>query len=329
MAAPIFLGGNEVWKDLTARIRNAKRVYASVAYFGKGGLRWAPLSRGDVLVIDMSINACKQGVTNPREIRKLVRRGVNVFSRANLHAKVVVADDVAIVGSANVSNNSANVLDEAAVVTDSPGVVRAARHFIEDLCTEPVRPRYLKKCIAAYRPPKFKAAADQAPRRANSRTSRTPLLWVLGGLKYYEVPKAEEDKAEAAVRRARKLLHRRDGTYIDQVHFPTRSGFMTRLHAGDWIVTSIQSGRSADIWPPRQLLSIESYPRGSGKRRWVLQLEAPNAEQAIPLGEFRKRTSGILPKSRSANLRTRPIFERSKAQAIHSLWTSAGRVSKR
>jgi hypothetical protein len=328
MTAPIFLAGNEVWKYLSPRIRAARRVHAAIAYLGKGATRWAPLRRGHVLVVDMSLKACKQGVTDPREIRKLIRRKVQVFSRANLHAKVVVADDVAIVGSANVSRNSATALEEAALVTANPSAVRATRHFVETLCTEPVRPRYLAKCIAAYRPPSFKAAAADTSPRKKTPASRTPLLWILGGLRYHDVPKAEEDKAEAAIRRARKMRHKREGTYVDQVHFPVRHPFMMRLHPGDWLITSIQSGRSAEIWPPRQLLSIEAYPRGRGKRRWTLQLEAPDAEQSLSLGEFRKRTARILPSSRSPNLRTRPIFDRAKAQLIHSLWTSTGRVSR-
>lgn len=329
MAASVFLHGNEVWKDLTGRIRDAKRVYASVAYFGKGGLRWAPLSRGDVLVIDMSIGACKQGVTDPREIRKLVRRGVRVFSKANLHAKVVVADDVAIVGSANVSGNSANVLDEAAVVTESPGVVHAARNFIRSLCTEPVRPLYLKKCIAAYRPPQFKAAHHTGGSTKRRTQARIPLLWILGGLRYRDLPKNESEKAADAAERAKKLLRSASGTFVDQITFDNRIPVLRRLKSDSWVITAVKTARGAEIWPPRQLLSIDSYSRARGKRRWLLHFEAPNAEQAIPLGEFRRRTSGILPNSRSANLRTRPIFEGAKAQAIHSLWTSAGRVSKR
>jgi hypothetical protein len=128
--------------------------------------------------------------------------------------------------------------------------------------------------------------------------------------------------------RAKKLMKQSQGTYIDQVHFPARRPFMNRLQPGDWLITSIQNGRSADIWPPRQLLSIESYPRGKGKRRWTFQLEAPKSEESIALGTFRRRVGAVL-RTGGSNLRTRPITDSFIAHAIHSLWTSAGRASSK
>ncbi len=44
----------------------------------------------------MSPATVKAGATDPREVEKLIDRGVEVFTRSNLHAKVVVADKVLI-----------------------------------------------------------------------------------------------------------------------------------------------------------------------------------------------------------------------------------------
>jgi phosphatidylserine/phosphatidylglycerophosphate/cardiolipin synthase-like enzyme len=56
-----------------------------------------------------------------------------VFSLPNLHAKVFVFDNTAIIGSANVSRNSSSVLIEAALLTDERATVSQASALIESL----------------------------------------------------------------------------------------------------------------------------------------------------------------------------------------------------
>src|SRR5207248_10301066 len=104
-----------------------------IAYIGQGGAKLLPLRSGDRLVVDMSLATVKAGSTDPREIEKLMRRGVQAFTRRNLHAKLIVADRSVIAGSANVSKRSKAVLDEAAIWTNEPAVVRRARIFIDRL----------------------------------------------------------------------------------------------------------------------------------------------------------------------------------------------------
>jgi hypothetical protein len=82
-----FVSNDELWREIQRRVRDAKRVRAAIAYFGGHGAKLMPLKRGDSIVVDMSIGAVRQGVTNPREIRTLIGRGVRVFSRRFLHAK--------------------------------------------------------------------------------------------------------------------------------------------------------------------------------------------------------------------------------------------------
>lgn len=143
-----FAYNSDLWQEIKARVAKAARVRAAVAYLGNGGAKLLPLKKGDSLVVDMSLGAVRQGVTDPREIRRLMGRKVRVFSRGSLHAKFVVADKMLIAGSANISRNSNEVLDEAGVITTDPAALRRAKHFFDQLCTEPVGRQYLKKCIA-------------------------------------------------------------------------------------------------------------------------------------------------------------------------------------
>jgi len=323
-----LLSGPSLWQRITVLINSSRHVFAAISYVGRGASKLIPLRRGHVLVVDMSLQAVGQGVTDPREIARLMHRGVKVFTRSNLHAKLILTDKRLVVGSANASRNSATVLDEAALDTSDPFSRREARRFLEDLCTEPVRERYLRKCIAAYRPPRFKAAAEGPRAKGARHPTARPKLWIVGGLRYFDVPERERKQAKAAERRAGALRHKRDGTYVDQVHYPRRNGIVNQLRPGDWVVESIRDRRTSDVLPPRQLLSVESYSRGRGKRRWTLQFEAPNADEALTLAQFRRRTRDIVKVVGRRTMRTQPIRSVSAADAIMRLWTPNGRVSR-
>src|SRR5438046_2787512 len=137
MSATPFLSNETLWRALPARIKAAHHVDAAIAYFGQGGAKLLPLRTGHRLVVDMSPATVRSGGTDPREVEKLIQRGIQAFTRRNLHAKIVVADKSVISGSANVSKHSQRVLDEAAILTTEPSAVRRAQEFIDRICTEP------------------------------------------------------------------------------------------------------------------------------------------------------------------------------------------------
>jgi hypothetical protein len=155
-----FVANRELWGALREHVRKGTGVRAAVAHFGRSGDKLFPLKRGDIIVVDLSIGAVRQGVTDPRALRILMERGVAIFSRPSLHAKFIIANQTLIASSANVSRNSRDILDEAGIITTDPAAVRRAADFFEKLCTSPVSKRYLRKCIAEYRPPRFKAAVE-------------------------------------------------------------------------------------------------------------------------------------------------------------------------
>jgi len=99
-----FLFNDSLWKEVRSRVHRAKTVRAAVAYVSTGASSIIPLRRGHTLLVDMSLPTVRQGATDPREILRLLRRGVEVFSRGSLHAKFFVTDGVVIAGSANLSN---------------------------------------------------------------------------------------------------------------------------------------------------------------------------------------------------------------------------------
>lgn len=322
-----FYSGRDVWVEIRRRLRNSKEVFAAISYIGKGASVFLPLRRGDTLIVDLSLQAVAQGVTDPREVAKFLRRGVHVFTRRSLHAKFLLIDDVIVVGSANASNNSVTYLDEAALLTTDRAARRFAKQCIAAWSTEPVRPRYLQECIAAYRPPRFKAAADTTLTRSGGR-AQTVKLWLVGGLRYKDIPDTEKEKAEAAITRAAALRRRSRGTDVNQVHYSAKTLLMSAMRPGDWAVTCIHDARGAHVWPPQQLLSIESYPRGHGRRRWVFQFEALKNGQHIGLRRFQKAVRRALDGQWSGR-RSKAIRSGQSADAILRLWDQSGQPSRR
>jgi hypothetical protein len=187
-----------------------------IAYIGQGGARRLPLRRGHRLIVDMSLATVKAGGTDPREVEKLMRRGVTAFTRQNLHAKIVVADEWVIAGSASISRNSEEVLDEAGILTNGQSAVRRAREFIDRLCTEPIRREYLEKCKEFYRPPKLSGKQTKVG-RGQQRTTHAK-LWIVK-VNEAALPESEQDRYEQGEAEARKLL-------TDQVRTETHSGLL-------------------------------------------------------------------------------------------------------
>ena len=268
-----FLSNKSFWQTLLAKVRAARHVDAAVAYFGQRGSKLLPLRRGDCFVVDMSLATVRSGATDPREVATLIRRGVQVFSRGNLHAKIVVLENLAFVGSANVSRNSMRLLDEAAVMTTERSVVRRAREFVDRLCTEPVRLEYLKRCIQLYKSSKFNR--EQNRRGSASRRTTHAKLWIVN-LQESELPKREAKRYEKGVVHSRKLI--KDGFHstTDSFHWPKKPRMATELEPGDWLISVVKfKNKTVSAFPPGQFRFLDNYTRDrkSGKKRYVFHLE--------------------------------------------------------
>lgn len=318
-----FLQNSDLWEEIHHSIRGARHTDAAIAYLGKGGDRILPLRRGDRLVIDMSLATVRQGATDPKAVRALQRRGVQVFTRARLHAKVIVADRVVIASSANGSTRSRKgTLDEGGIQSDDPSAVRRARQFVESMCVEPVRNEYLARCLEVYRPPEFPAALEDAGRRRIAAT--TSDVWILGSLRYFDPPKAEQPRLEQLERQAGRLLRRRTSE-VDQLWFHSKPKFWDRLHEGAWVIACMREERAYEVWCPEQVLRKDSYISARGVNRFVLELEIPSGASSVSWQEFRARVWGREGPKRP---RTSPVTDRRRADLILSLWTEDGRFRR-
>jgi phospholipase D-like protein len=324
-----FVSNESLWHALRARVKSANHVDAAIAYLGQGAARVLALKNGDRLIVDMSLATVSSGGIDPREVEKLVKRGVHAFTRRNLHAKLVVADGLVICGSANVSKRSLKVLDEAAIVSSDPAVVRRAREFINRLCTEPVRPEYLERSKRFYRPPRFTGGRAKGSRKQHR--ARHAKVWLVSLYDRVSIPESELERYERGEAKAEKLVRDRVHSRTDSFHWPHEPRMAAELEFGDWIIQVVtHKDKGAHVYAPAQLLYVDNYPRskGSGKKRWVFHLEVPKRGEAMTWGQFGRRTRGISRSIGSASPRTRPIRDDRVADGLLRLWTMGGRVSR-
>ncbi len=323
-----FLSNDSLWSELHARALGAKPVRAAVAFLGKSGADLLPLKNGDALVVNLGMQAVKQGLTSPQEIQRLLRRGVKVFTRSTLHAKFFICDGALLVGSANVSNNSKKKLDEAAALTTDTSAIRRATDFFNKLCTEPVRPEYLKACLKAYKPPVF-VSNDMPQKKRRHRRIIEAKVWFISGLRYREIPEREQTSLNRIDRKVTKRRRQPEGTYIDHTHYTTRPRHFAHVRVGDWVINCIaDSDGQRFVHAPQQILGEDEYDRGGGKQRYILSTEASDSAQKMTLADFRKRVKAINPRLDTDRPRTMPVEDVESADDILRLWTATGRIAK-
>jgi hypothetical protein len=129
----IALEAGKPWPAITKALRTAGPRHVAIAYVATDADRLLPLKPGDVLVTNLGPAALKSRATNPAVVRTFHERGVNVYSWNRLHAKVAATTRLAVIGSANASNNSAQNVDEAVIITDDPTTISAVRAFVTGL----------------------------------------------------------------------------------------------------------------------------------------------------------------------------------------------------
>jgi hypothetical protein len=120
-----------LWNEIMKRAADSKTRRAAIAYVSTK--QFLDFGKGDVLIADASDVAIAAGVTSARVLERALNRGAKVYSRARLHAKVVLLDEFAIVGSANLSRSSANSLVEASWITNERRTRKLVQKFIESL----------------------------------------------------------------------------------------------------------------------------------------------------------------------------------------------------
>ncbi len=101
-----FLHSENIWNELKtlSRERN-RRLSVAVPYISRDGGKLLRLKRGDVLVVDLTLENSRNGSVCPAELAQLQKKGVRVFLAPNLHAKIILCGQKAGRRSRPVSQN--------------------------------------------------------------------------------------------------------------------------------------------------------------------------------------------------------------------------------
>jgi hypothetical protein len=307
-----FLSGPKVWNRLRELARAVPGDVA-VAFCGRDAFHRLPLKPGSVLVVDFSRSTVGQGLVSPSEIIEYLDNSVAVHHQPSLHAKVFVFGDTAIIGSANISDNSETNLVEAAVETSDPRTVKAARTFVRRMAVDPIGPEYAREMRQFYQTPK-RRFGKRTRLKADAYLPLTVVHLTEGILNNQQAREA------SALRKAVR-------EQIDDRKFVVDSFCWQGpppVARGDSVIQVVDSGSSSRIHPPGRVLRIERLRDTSNRMTHTVVIELPRGKRTRNYSAVRRK----LGKDRSDWLRRRDRqrfcrrVEPAAASAIRALWST-------
>lgn len=280
------LHAHGVWSRLTALARSGKGASVAVPYFGSGASKLLPLKKGSTLVVRFDREAVRCGQVNPKEVIRLINDDVEVHACANLHAKVFVFGDTAIVGSANVSSSSANSLIEACVEVKGRRFAATCKRFIESLAGDKVGLEFAKTMVPLYRSPQFDGSRRVKARKARRVLPRHSDLWLVSlvSSKWKDIDYEQE---EAGWSQAEKALTNPRKSDIETFAW-WGPGFLEKVKRGERVLMSTKiDKRKVLVSPPGRLLDIRRY-RVKSRKRAIVYVEVPRDKRRRDMNSFLK-----------------------------------------
>jgi hypothetical protein len=252
-----------IWKEITAAVKRRRgKAFVAVPYFGQAGSRLLPLRKGDMLVVNASEAAVRSGQTYPDGLRRLLNRGVQIYSLDNLHAKVYVLGSVAFIGSANASSRSSEGLEEAVVqVRDSKVIEEARRHVLYNLCKERLSRTDLDRLKSKYRPPRLGGHRTKASRPRVGAKAR----WFIVQLKYDELGEEQQEALDVGEQKAEKLREEPKST-INSMWWRRDVPY----RKGDMVIQVVESKSGAiGVYAPAKVISRREIRDGRHRIRAI------------------------------------------------------------
>jgi hypothetical protein len=224
------------WREVGKRAKGVNQRRAAIAFVTEDLVGF---HSADVLVVNASLRAIRSGGTAAKLLLNLHDDGVSIYNCENLHAKVLLLDDTAVIGSGNMSDMSSRAAggwQEAGLITNDAVCVAGVASFIEQLA----RPKALlkRKRLVALTKIKVKRQSSRSKGRLTKRGVRVQQLgnrtWITG-LRAVEISQEEERQAEKAKREL-------DGE-TEYMRYPTATNFAKAVRPGDSVIV---------IWKPQK-----------------------------------------------------------------------------
>ncbi|MBM4023636.1 MAG: hypothetical protein FJ284_15615 [Planctomycetes bacterium] len=259
---------DDIWHQITLTAKGRRRgtAFVAVPYFGEAGSRLLPLRAGDTLLVNASEPAVKSGQTHPLALRRLLDKGVKLYTLGRLHAKIYVFGATAFIGSANAS---------VSVEGRTEGGGRSGEGFVyrqssrsahsgplHDSASE-ARPRSLAGLYRPPRRPRGSKGTANSVRLAKPRVFLAQIVEAEVDTEYEKELKTGEREAKAEREESRSTIDtiwRRDLPY----------------RTGDTVIQVFETAnRKLWVYPPAKVINRKVVPRANRKMTFVY-LEIPD-----------------------------------------------------
>ena len=310
---------DDLWKTLARKSKNASRRKAAIAYLGES----PPITfdREDTLIVDASDASIKCGRTSAKTLSRFHGSGTRLYSLSNLHAKFLLIDDWAVIGSANASVHSANVYIEAAVITDRPEVAGQLEQLLSRLLTisTPIDSKFLSRIS---RLPVTRTFTRKPVVKKPARSKTTPRHWLLS-LHGDGVYRGNED----AVNEVSEEEQQRAGSKAGEVSWfwwPPSHRFARDARVGDLVIEAYRprlrtkTSRSVVMHRHARILKIFQEP-GIDTLTYHCLWPPDYEERKLSWGRFSElaRRAGI---SRKISYRGNVELTEAQSSALSELW---------
>ncbi|MEW6208968.1 MAG: hypothetical protein AB1631_11420, partial [Acidobacteriota bacterium] len=270
---------NNVWRQAAQFIGKQEKKIAAIAYVSKG----TPLlfGKGDILICDASDQAIKSGETDAKILEDFLRRGATLYCCPNLHAKLLVSGDWAIIGSASLSASSQNVLVEASLITTRPQIRSQVRAFIHGLqrISIPIDEQFISHICSL---PVSKRSGPVPVRRKKDSAELGNRYWIVSTRLLHSFPEYEEEFIERGEQEARNMLD--EDSDIAWIRWIGKSKFRELAKPGDTLIEIMRHKVKREVFKPRPILVRQDH------EKWArFYLEERSDSKGMSWTEFERR----------------------------------------
>jgi hypothetical protein len=313
-----FVGG-DVWKNINAIAKTSRKKKAALAYVTKDSD--IKFGEGDLLFVDASNQAIASGETSAEVIGRAVRVGANVYSCPGLHAKAMLFDDTAVVGSANLSQSSADDLIEGVVITDNPQMVASVAEFFESLkgASDKVDTAFIKriKQIEVVR----RGHGSKKRRAVHTRRS-SPNVWILGTSDLADdAYPAERKRAEKGAELAEQEKKKSSST-VTWARITGKSRFRREAKPGDVIININSEHGKKTPYAVYKTLPILRVQKESTCTRFYMEYFANSDKTALTWGQLKNLVKRVKLPRKVTRFCAQEV-PTNYADAIFALWDEA------
>lgn len=303
-----------LWPRLKKLAKSAYQKHAAIAYVTDDTK--VVFGKGDVLITDASDEAVKSGQTSAAVLRAAWKRKAEIVSIAGLHSKVYVFDKYAVIGSANLSKESER-RTEAALLTDQPAVVSAARLLIERLKREGdvVDEAFISRISGL---PVTRRMSVPIGKKRESIADPTPRSWLVG-LKPVQEKEEEQVVVEEGLAEAEK--HVSQDSSVSWIRFRGNSRFRREAKEGDRVVriwTEDGKGKPSAVYHHAHIRLRKEDE--TNDVTWLYVEEDPDVDETtLTWKQFQRLYSQIGLPGKLSQWASREIACE-HSEALHDLW---------